>query len=229
MGYLWYIRCEIVVKRSAVSDEIQMCCRRENLRGMWVDDRGWGCRCVPGQPGVVNNWVVWSGAMSFHLGYWWSVLKGNNCGVRGAVTQILCFLLLTPHMQRHAQARQSWVDWGWNLILLTHITDERVEGVVYRYVGHLALSRWHALLGWLAEHRVICHWWPLELHTHTQKEKNRGSYLDRLQLLTEEIPMKWLYCRSKEHYVPWSLLLTPCRLCACSYWKTLCGTIASPH
>lgn len=66
-------------------------------------------------------------------------------------------------------------------------------------------------------------------HTHTQKEKNRGSYLDRLQLLTEEIPMKWLYCRSKEHYVPWSLLLTPCRLCACSYWKTLCGTIASPH
>lgn len=154
-----------------MSDEIQMCCRRrQNLRGMWVDDRGWGCRCVPGQPGVVNSWVVWSGAMSFHLGYWWSVLKGNNCGVRGAVTQIFCLFLHTPHMQRHAHARQSWVDRGWNLVLLTHITGERVEGVVYRYVGHLALSRWHALLGWLVEYRVICHWWPLELHTPTHRK-----------------------------------------------------------
>lgn len=34
-----------------------------------------------------------------------------------------------------------------SLVPLSHVSGESVKGVVYRYVGHLALSRWHALLG----------------------------------------------------------------------------------
>lgn len=166
-----------------MSDEIQMCCRRQNLRGMWVDDRGWGCRCVPGQPGVVNSWVVWSGAMSFHLGYWWSVLKGNNCGVRGAVTQILCFLLLTPHMQRHAHARQSWVDG-----MKSHSPDWHHRWTCGRCLPVCRTSCPFLLVSSPGlTRRTSCHLSLMAAgvtHTHTQKEKNQGSYLDRLQLLT---------------------------------------------
>lgn len=161
-----------------MSDEIQTFCRRrQNLRGLWDDDRGWGCRCVPGQLRVVDSWVVWSGALSFQLRYRWSVLKGNNGGVRGAVTQILCLLLHTAHTQKDMHTRDKAELTEGFLLLLTHITGESVEGVVYRYVGHLALSRWYAVLGWLIEHRVSCHWWPLESHTPTHRKRSIDNHI----------------------------------------------------
>lgn len=88
-GHLTQINC---CSRCVKSEDIHPCCRgRHNLRGM-CDDKGW---CLPGQPGVVDSGVVWGVALSFHLCYWWSILKGNNGGVRGAVTQIFWLLLHT--------------------------------------------------------------------------------------------------------------------------------------
>lgn len=50
---------------------------------------------VPGQPGVVDSWVVWGGRLSLHLRYRRSILEGNDGGVRGAVAQVLRLLLPT--------------------------------------------------------------------------------------------------------------------------------------